>query len=228
MKMLAPRRAVRALLALMVLLAPLSAWTAAVPAGGGTRAERAIVHTMSRGEQVVLADRQPLLRAVVDRRGDVGRSRSVLLGILVGAALLGGQKAAAGELVLADEQGARLRLGSAALSGGVVGDARAELDPQFQTRWQVAIEFRDTGGRQWAQLTGKAACEPAGDPGRRVAIVLDRQVISSPQVDPSVRCGQGISGGTTVITGDFTDKEARDLALLIRAGALPVPVQVVD
>src|SRR6266540_2872405 len=111
-----------------------------------------------------------------------------------------------------------VRLGSAALSGGVVGDARAELDPQFQTRWQVAIEFRDTGGRQWAQLTGKAACEPAGDPGRRVAIVLDRQVISSPQVDPSVRCGQGISGGTTVITGDFTDKEARDLALLIRAG----------
>src|SRR6266511_3404626 len=142
--------------------------------------------------------------------------------------LVGGQKAAAGELVLADEQGARLRLGSAALSGGVVGDARAELDPQFQTRWQVAIEFRDTGGRQWAQLTGKAACEPAGDPGRRVAIVLDRQVISSPQVDPSVRCGQGISGGTTVITGDFTDKEARDLALLIRAGALPVPVQVVE
>src|SRR6266511_1570528 len=97
--------------------------------------------------------------------------------------LVGGQKAAAGELVLADEQGARLRLGSAALSGGVVGDARAELDPQ---------------------------------------------VISSPQVDPSVRCGQGISGGTTVITGDFTDKEARDLALLIRAGALPVPVQVVE
>jgi SecD/SecF fusion protein len=141
---------------------------------------------------------------------------------------VGGQKAAAGELVLADEQGARLRLGSAGLSGGVVGDARAELDPQFQTRWQVAIEFRDTGGRQWAQLTGKAACEPAGDPGRRVAIVLDRQVISSPQVDPSVRCGQGISGGTTVITGDFTDKEARDLALLIRAGALPVPVQVVE
>src|SRR6266511_3582448 len=72
MKMLAPRRAVRALLALMVLLAPLSAWTAAVPAGGGTRAERAIVHTMSRGEQVVLADRQPLLRAVVDRRGALG------------------------------------------------------------------------------------------------------------------------------------------------------------
>jgi SecD/SecF fusion protein len=157
----------------------------------------------------------------------IGRTAQLAFHPVLGT-LVGGQKAAAGELVLADEQGARLRLGSAGLSGGVVGDARAELDPQFQTRWQVAIEFRDTGGRQWAQLTGKAACEPAGDPGRRVAIVLDRQVISSPQVDPSVRCGQGISGGTTVITGDFTDKEARDLALLIRAGALPVPVQVVE
>lgn len=144
------------------------------------------------------------------------------------ATLQGQQKAAAGELVLADEQGGRLRLGPAAVSGGMVGDARAELDPQVQTRWQVAIEFRGAGGRQWAELTGKAACQPPGDPRRRVAIVLDRQVISSPQVDPSVQCGQGITGGSTVITGDFTDQQAHELALLIRAGALPVPVQVVE
>jgi SecD/SecF fusion protein len=52
-------------------------------------------------------------------------------------------------------------------------------------------------------------------------------VISSPQVDPSVACGQGIRGGPTVITGSFSDREARDLALLIRAGALPVPVEVI-
>jgi len=132
------------------------------------------------------------------------------------------------ELVLADEEGARLRLGPAALTGEVVGDARAELDPQAQVRWQVAIEFRGGGGRRWAGLTGEAACQRAGDPRRRVAIVLDRQVISSPQVDPSVECGQGIGGGQTVITGDFTDREAQDLSLLIRAGALPVPVEVIE
>jgi SecD/SecF fusion protein len=131
-------------------------------------------------------------------------------------------------LVLADEGGGRLRLGPAALTGEAVGDARAELDPQLQARWQVAIEFQGAGGGRWAELTGTAACQPAGDPRRRVAIVLDRQVISSPQVDPSVACGQGIGGGQTVITGDFTDREAQDLALLIRAGALPVPVQVVE
>jgi SecD/SecF fusion protein len=131
-------------------------------------------------------------------------------------------------LVLADEGGGRLRLGPAAVGGEAVGDARAELDPQLQTRWQVAIGFRGDGGRRWAELTGEAACQPAGDPGRRVAIVLDRQVISSPQVDPAVPCEQGIGGGQTVITGDFTGREATDLALLIRAGALPVPVEVVE
>jgi SecD/SecF fusion protein len=132
------------------------------------------------------------------------------------------------ELVLADEDGGRLRLGPAALTGEAVGDARAELDPQAQVRWQVAIEFQGDGGRRWAELTGEAACQPAGDPTRRVAIVLDRQVISSPQVDPSVACEQGIGGGQTVITGDFTDREAQDLSLLIRAGALPVPVEVIE
>jgi SecD/SecF fusion protein len=136
--------------------------------------------------------------------------------------------AAEGELVLADEDGGRLRLGPAVLTGEAVGDARAELDPQFQSRWQVAVEFQGEGGRRWAELTGKAACQPDGDPGRRVAIVLDRQVISSPQVDPSVACQQGITGGQTVITGDFTSREAEELALLIRAGALPVPVEVVE
>ena len=132
------------------------------------------------------------------------------------------------QLVLADEDGSRLRLGPAALTGEAVGDARAELDAQFQTRWQVAIEFQGDGGRRWAELTGEAACQQPGDPRRRVAIVLDRQVISSPQVDPSVACEQGITGGQTVITGDFTDQEAQDLSLLIRAGALPVPVEVIE
>jgi SecD/SecF fusion protein len=136
--------------------------------------------------------------------------------------------AGGGELVLADEGGGRLRLGPSALTGDAVGDARAELDPQFQARWQVAIELKGDGGRRWAALTGAAACEPVGDPTRRVAIVLDGRVISSPQVDPSVACEQGIGGGQTVITGDFTGDEAGDLALLIRAGALPVPVEVVE
>jgi SecD/SecF fusion protein len=136
-------------------------------------------------------------------------------------------KAGAGELVLADEDGTRLRLGPAALDGDAVGDARAGLDQQTGSTWQVEVDFRDGGERRWAELTGEAACQTPGDPRRRVAIVLDRQVLSSPQVDPSVGCGRGITGGQTVITGSFTGDQAQDLALLIRAGALPVPVEVV-
>jgi SecD/SecF fusion protein len=135
---------------------------------------------------------------------------------------------APGELVLPDEDGGRLRLGPAALTGEAVGDARAALDPQAGTAWQVQVEFRDAGGRRWAELTGEAACRSPGDPRRRVAIVLDRQVISSPQVDLSVGCNRGITGGQTVITGGFAGDQAEDLALLIRAGALPVPVEVVE
>jgi SecD/SecF fusion protein len=127
-----------------------------------------------------------------------------------------------------DTDGDGLRLGPAALTGAAVGDARAELDPQFQARWQVAIHFQGEGDRRWAALTGTAACAPPGDPGRRVAIKLDAQVISSPEVDPSIACDQGITGGQTVITGDFGDQEAQRLALLIRAGALPVPIEVVS
>jgi len=136
--------------------------------------------------------------------------------------------ATAGALLLADEDGTRLRLGPAALDGDAVGDARAALDPRAGTAWQVEVDFRGDGERRWAELTRDAACQQPGDPRRRVAIVLDRQVLSSPQVDPSVTCDRGITGGQTVITGGFGGDQAQDLALLIRAGALPVPVEVVE
>jgi SecD/SecF fusion protein len=165
----------------------------------------------------------------------IGRTAQLAFHPVLGAAEPAPEEPARGSrpagedgLVMADEGGGRLRLGAAAVGGEAVGDARAELDPRFQTRWQVTIEFQGAGGRRWAELTGQAACQPAGDPRRRVAIVLDGQVISSPQVDPSVTCEEGIGGGQTAITGDFSGEEARDLALLIRAGALPVPVEVVE
>jgi SecD/SecF fusion protein len=132
-----------------------------------------------------------------------------------------------GKQVLPDESGQPLSLGSAALTGDDVDGAEAITDPQIG-RWQVSVDFRGSGGDQWSDLTAAAACAPPGDPQRRVAIVLDEEVISSPQVDPSVACDVGIPGGSTVITGDFTKDEARELALLIRGGALPVPVTTVE
>jgi SecD/SecF fusion protein len=128
-------------------------------------------------------------------------------------------------LVLPDEDGSAVRLGPSALTGDGVRTARASFPGGG---WQVEVDFRGDGQKAWETLTGEAACAPPGDPTRRIAIALDQKVISSPQVSPEVRCDEGITGGTTVITGDFSQKEARDLALLIRAGALPVPVEVVE
>jgi SecD/SecF fusion protein len=134
-----------------------------------------------------------------------------------------------GEIVLPDEGGQRLRLGPAAVTGEGVGEAQGSLDPEQPTLgWFVTVDFRGAGERDWAELTGKAACAPPGDPQRRVAIVLDNEILSAPQVDPSVACGTGIAGGSTQITGDFTEEEARELGVLIQAGALPVPVETVE
>ncbi len=137
------------------------------------------------------------------------------------------QPVADGEIVLPDEDGAPLRLGPASVTGNDVADARPTLGGSVGTEWQVKVDFR-AGGNSWAELTGQAACFPAGNPQRRVAIVLDNTVVLSPQVDPGVRCQEGLTGGTTVITGNYTEDEASDTALLIRAGALPVPVEIIE
>ncbi|WP_229840207.1 protein translocase subunit SecD [Streptomyces roseolilacinus] len=133
-----------------------------------------------------------------------------------------------GELVLADEDGRRLRLGPPSLTGADVAEAKAVIDPQNGLGWYVDVEFKDGGGGKWARLTGQAACAALGDPARRVAIVLDDKVISSPQVDREVGCRTGIVGGSTRITGGFGGDEARELALLVNGGALPVPVETVE
>jgi SecD/SecF fusion protein len=129
-------------------------------------------------------------------------------------------------LVLSDEGGGRLRLEDAAVTGAAIGDARATYN-QAPPGWMVQVTFRGEGSRQFEELTGAAACAAPGDPARRIAIALDREIISSPEVGTDVACNDGISG-ETVITGDFSQEEADELALLIRAGALPVPVEVVE
>ncbi len=134
---------------------------------------------------------------------------------------------ATGEVVLPDESGTPLRLAPAALTGEGVGAAAAVLGQQG-VGWNVSVDFQGKGRAAWQALTAQAACAPPGDPQRRVAIVLDDEVVSSPQVDPSVACEAGIPGFTTSITGSFTQEEAEDLAALIQGGALPVPVEIME
>ncbi|MEU0571513.1 protein translocase subunit SecD, partial [Nonomuraea sp. NPDC005983] len=130
------------------------------------------------------------------------------------------------ERAVKDESGQPLTLGPAAITGDGVTDAAGRTDPQLGAGWFVTVGFREA--EAWQRLTGTAACEPVGDPRRRVAIVLDNEIISSPQVDASVPCRTGIPGGSTQITGSFTSEEARNLAVLIKGGALPVPMELIE
>ncbi|GKQ40644.1 protein translocase subunit SecD [Streptomyces sp. A012304] len=141
-----------------------------------------------------------------------------------------GKPAEDGSRTLADpdQKGAFLKLGPTALTGEGVKDAEAVLDQQTMSGWMVNLSFRGQAGKDWARVTGAAACAPQGAPERRVAIVLDGKVLSAPGVDADVACEVGISGGSTQITGDFGREEARELAALVKGGALPVPVEVVE
>jgi SecD/SecF fusion protein len=147
----------------------------------------------------------------------------------VQAAVAAGTTPAPGTTVLPDESGAPLQLGPTALTGDLVSSADVGSDPQRGSGWFVSLGFGGgDGGERWQQVTATAACAPLGDPTRRVAIVLDDRVISSPQVDDSVACGVGIAGGSTQITGRFTADEAQELAALVRGGSLPLDVEVVE
>ncbi|MDQ3616812.1 MAG: protein translocase subunit SecD [Actinomycetota bacterium] len=131
------------------------------------------------------------------------------------------------EQIVRDEDGQRVRIGPVAVPGDEVTGADPGSDPSQGAGWYVTVDFKGSGER-WRELTAEAACNPPGDPRRRVAILLDTQIISSPQVSESVQCGAGIPGGSTQITGDFTSEEAKELAILIEGGALPVPVEIIE
>ncbi|MEQ3552408.1 protein translocase subunit SecD [Pseudonocardia nematodicida] len=128
---------------------------------------------------------------------------------------------------LADEEGQPLQLGPPAIAGDQVDSAQSGPDPQGVGHL-VNINFAGEGAQRWQALTAQAACAPSGDPQRRVAIVLDSDVISSPQVNESVACNVGITGGQTSISGNFGPEQASELAILIEGGALPVPVEIIE
>ena len=130
-------------------------------------------------------------------------------------------------LVLPSDQGDTLEVGPTVIQGEEITGASAVQRDQ-SVEWVVAIDFNGSGGGTWADITGKAACNPSGDPKRRIAIVLDGEIISSPEVNETVGCDVGIRGGSTDITGSFTSTEAKDLAALIQGGALPLELTAIS
>ncbi|MEG5176195.1 protein translocase subunit SecD [Microcoleus sp. B3-D7] len=110
-------------------------------------------------------------------------------------------------------------------SSGLGGENLKDAQPQplaAGNNWNVALVFDTKGGELFAQLTKNLA-----GTGRSIGIFLDERMISSPVV--GVEFAQtGITGGSAVIQGNFTTQEANDLAVQLRGGALPVPVEIVE
>ena len=101
------------------------------------------------------------------------------------------------------------------LTGAELTRAEVSADPNSMGNWQVAIEFTSTGTRIFGEVTEQNV-------GRRLAIILDGTVYSAPRIN------ERIPGGRAVITGQFTVEDARDLAIVLRAGALPAPVTILE
>jgi SecD/SecF fusion protein len=130
------------------------------------------------------------------------------------------------EVVLfGSDESVKFRLAPAALTGESVRDGTAVIDPATGA-WQVELRFNSEGSRIWESFTGELACLQG--PERRVAIVLDGRVESAPEVSQEVLCNEGITGGITQITGDFDEREAKDLALVLTTGALPVELEQLE
>jgi len=102
----------------------------------------------------------------------------------------------------------------AELTGGVIVDARQNVSPE-DNRPIVNMEMNSDGSREWARITG-------ANVGKRIAIALDNSVFSAPTVINK------IIGGRSQITGLDTPNEARLLEIVLRAGALPAPVAIVE
>ncbi len=98
----------------------------------------------------------------------------------------------------------------------VGGERLVDAQPTFQDGQPiVSFRFDTAGGRRFGELTSENV-------GRRLAIVLDREVVSAPRIQTA------IVGGSGIITGRFTVQEVNDLALVLRAGALPAPLTVLE
>jgi preprotein translocase subunit SecD len=103
----------------------------------------------------------------------------------------------------------------ALLTGNELTDASVQADPNSPGNWQVAITFSATGAQRFGEITEQNV-------GRHLAIVLDGSVYSAPRIN------ERIPGGRAVITGQFTVDQARDLAIVLREGALPAAVTILE
>jgi len=136
---------------------------------------------------------------------DPGRLKSALEGNVPQGFLLKNVKEKEREPVLLEDQ--------VALGGERISDARVDFDTQGFGQPYISITLNNEGAAEFANLTKTNV-------GRRLAILLDGEVLSAPNIR------EAILGGSAQITGQFTLDEASLLSLALRSGALPAPMHV--
>jgi preprotein translocase subunit SecD len=107
------------------------------------------------------------------------------------------------------------------LTGKSLKDAFA-TSPQLGNSYAVALRFDNDGAKQFAELTKSIA-----GTGLTLGIFLDNELISAATVQEQYK-QSGITGGQAEISGNFTAQQANDLALQLRGGSLPVPVEIIE
>jgi preprotein translocase subunit SecD len=102
----------------------------------------------------------------------------------------------------------------AALTGDLLSEARVNIDTRFNEPY-VSITFNAAGAKIFEEVTG-------ANVKKRLAIILDNTVYSAPVIQ------EKISGGNAQITGSFSTEEAKDLSIVLRSGALPAPLKLLQ
>lgn len=100
------------------------------------------------------------------------------------------------------------------LTGDLLAEAHVSIDQRFNEPY-VSLRFNDAGAKIFEDITTKYV-------KRRLAIILDGNLYSAPVIQ------EKIEGGNAQISGNFTLDEAKDLAIVLRAGALPAPVKLIQ
>jgi preprotein translocase subunit SecD len=102
----------------------------------------------------------------------------------------------------------------APITGDLLSDAKVNIDSRFSEPY-VSISFNAAGAKLFEDITG-------ANVKKRLAIILDNTVYSAPVIQ------EKISGGNAQITGNFTMEEAKDLTIVLKAGALPAPLKMLQ
>ncbi|MGH2784193.1 MAG: SecDF P1 head subdomain-containing protein [Actinomycetota bacterium] len=115
-----------------------------------------------------------------------------------------------------------LKVGPATSSEAIVESAAAA---QREFSWSVDVTLTTNGAAGFKRITGELACNPHLAPTRQLAVILDGLIEGHPQMGEEIQCNSGISGDQMEISG-FTEERARDVAILLRFGPLPIRLRV--